>query len=388
MGRVFKPAPRVIRGKKVTYTSWYVEYQGADGKTHRRAVGPRHLAVQALARAEDAEARKRAGLPPAADGVAAPPSAVAGLIGEYLRELAARDTSPDYRASAGERLARMAEGCGWRTLADLSAGRLTVFLGLLRDTPAVRRKGGERRGCAPATLNGYLRTAKAFAGWAADRFGTPHPFARMKPYPEEVDRRRSKRILTDEEFGKLLAAARGAPRRATTVVDGPARAVLYAVAAYTGLRAGELAALTPGHFDLAARPPVVTVGARDAKGKREEPVPLPGHLADELREWFRGRPRDGLLWPGSWAAQKRQVHWLARDLKRAGVAAADGRGRGVTFHSLKRRFVVRLIEAGAKVHEVRRMARHKNVATTLNYYTDTDLGALGELADRLPRAAV
>ena len=51
--------------------------------------------------------------------------------------------------------------------------------------------------------------------------------------------------------------------------------MLYRVAAYTGYRAGELAELTPEHFRLDAEPPHVTMFARDSKGKREEPIPLP-----------------------------------------------------------------------------------------------------------------
>ena len=46
--------------------------------------------------------------------------------------------------------------------------------------------------------------------------------------------------------------------------------------------------------------------------------------------------------------------------------------------------MTRLIEAGGKPHEVRRMARHRDVKTTLDYYAEVDLPDLGRLADRLP----
>lgn len=45
---------------------------------------------------------------------------------------------------------------------------------------------------------------------------------------------------------------------------GPARRMLYLIAGATGLRASELASLTPESFDLAAAPPAV-VAPKDAK---------------------------------------------------------------------------------------------------------------------------
>lgn len=377
MGRVFKPAARVIRGKTVTYTAWYVEYQGADGNTKRKKIGPkRAVAVEALARFEEAERRKRLGLPDNTAEAAGWSAPVSRLVADYLAVLAARDTSAGYRALSDQYLATLAAGCGWHTFGQIAPDSLTVYLGWRRD----------HEGNGPATLNSYLRVAKGFTNWAADRFGLPRPLAGLKPYPEDVDRRRSKRVLTDGEFNQLLAAAMACPAKGRAGVRGPDRAWLYTIAAYTGLRAGELATLTPAHFDLVADPPVVTVPARDAKGKREEPVPLPAGLVAELRAWLAGRESGARLWPGNWSEKRQQVKWLGRDLRRAGVAEFDAQGRRVTFHSLKRRYVLRLIDAGAKIHEVRRLARHRDVKTTLNYYTDTDLGALGKLADRLKPA--
>ncbi|MGL6094580.1 MAG: site-specific integrase, partial [Fimbriiglobus sp.] len=120
------------------------------------------------------------------------------------------------------------------------------------------------------------------------------------------------------------------------------------------------------------------------KGKREEPVPVPGHLVAVLRPWLAGKAAGAKVWPGPWAARKGQSKWLAADLKRAGVAELDDRGRKVLFHSFKRRYVTSLIRAGAGVDEVRELARHRDVKTTLGYYTDRNLPRLGAVADRLP----
>jgi integrase len=72
--------------------------------------------------------------------------------------------------------------------------------------------------------------------------------------------------------------------------------MLYFVAAYTGLRASELASLSPSSFDLTATPPTLTVKAGYSKHKRKDVLPLHPELVRQLATWLKGR--DGLLWPG------------------------------------------------------------------------------------------
>ncbi len=55
---------------------------------------------------------------------------------------------------------------------------------------------------------------------------------------------------------------------------GPERALLYRVAAETGLRAGELRSLTARSFALAGDAPTVTVAAAYSKNRREAVLPL------------------------------------------------------------------------------------------------------------------
>lgn len=393
MGTVYRPT--MPNGKPSP--RWYCRWQVA-GKTRRRAIGTRAAALAALAKFEDAESRRRHGLPDHAAESAALGKPLALHLADYLAWLGSRDTSDEYRANTRAQLTSLISDLGWVTFADVDADALSRHLGRLRDKPrprrivgAARKAGGPThaeklpaKGLSPTTLNGHLRAAGAFARWVAKRVKAPDPLAGMEPYPEDVDRRRSRRILTDAELGKLLAATAAARHRPNAAVRGADRAWLYRLAAYTGLRAGELAELTPLHFRLDAAPPVVTVGARDSKGKREEPVPLPAHLLPRLRDWLAGRDPAAKLFPGAWADRKHESRWLAWDLRRAGVDARDAEGRPASFHGLKRRYVVRLLQSGAKVHEIRRLARHADVKTTLKYYTDENLPELGALADRLP----
>ena len=53
--------------------------------------------------------------------------------------------------------------------------------------------------------------------------------------------------------------------------------MLYRLAAGTGLRAADLASLTPANFDLASDCPTVTLSAINAKNGKVACNPLPRH---------------------------------------------------------------------------------------------------------------
>lgn len=374
MGRVFKPWYYDRQRQRRYVEAWYAEWTDASGATRRKKVGKdKRAALAYLAKVEDAAMRERLGLAPA-PSTDARQTPLDTLKTDYLAVLASKDTSAAYRQNVSDHLDRIFAGCSWYLFADMTPDSLLRYLASRRD----------EHDTGLATLNGYIRSAKGFAKWLAKQLRTTSPLADVSPYPEAVDRRRSKRILTDAEFALLIEAAERCPARGDAAFAGPARAMLYRVAAYTGLRASELATLTPQHFTLDTSPPVVTVAARDAKGKREEPIPLPARLVPILREWFKDKNPTARLWPGRWAEVRQQIQWIKRDVKRAGIAKTDARGRTVTFHSLKRRYVMGLIAAGAKPNELRRLARHRDIRTTLGYYTDENLPDLAKLTDKLP----
>ncbi len=86
------------------------------------------------------------------------------------------------------------------------------------------------------------------------------PFRHIPKVNAEVDVRHRRRPLSAEEFTRLIEAARAGG--AFRGLAGPDRAVLYTVAGMTGLRAKELASLSPRSFALDADPPVVVVEPR------------------------------------------------------------------------------------------------------------------------------
>lgn len=373
MGRVYKPTYTTKTGERITVSHWYAEWGGADGKQHRAKVSKiKAEALAYLVKMEAAEQKRRLGIVPEPGLHPDRARPLQELLSEYTGLLAARGVHSVYLANVRDYLTRTLEACGWSTWATVTPDSLVMFLGERR----------EKHDNAAATLNGYLRTARGFTRWVADRLGEPDPLRRVKRF-DESDRRRSKRILTDAELAALLEAAKRGKPRGKSKLTGLDRSMLYRVAAYTGLRASELATLTPSHFQLDSSPPVVTVEAKDSKGKRLEPIPIPAQVVEALRPWLANKRRGSPVWPGNWAAAKHQTDWLAVDLARAGIAEFDSAGRRATFHGLRRGYITRVIRAGAKIHEVKRLARHRDLKTTLEYYTDDVLSDLGTIVDRL-----
>lgn len=363
---------REVKGRQrvlvVLEDRWAVEWT-EGGKLKHKTIGPnRKVAIAALARYEERAARLRHGLPDLRGQGEERKRPIVLAINEYLEVLTAQDTSKAYRDHVRARLLAMMQGCAWQTWADVRPDSLTRFLGRLRDG---------KKAPSLSTINGYLRNAKSFSNWVADRNNERSPLKGVKPYAEQRERRRSRRILTDEEFDRLLAATRAAPRRHNCIIRPADRAMLYLCAAYTGLRASELARLRPGSFDLAACE--VTVFG---KGKREEKIPIPAHLAEQLRPWLTERKPSAPLWPGKWAEHRHQILWLRRDAKRAGIVGP------VLFHNLRRRYVTALLRGGISPHVVRRMARHRDLRTTMDYYAELSPDDLRTAAESLkpPRA--
>ncbi|MEZ6050028.1 MAG: hypothetical protein R3C02_01365 [Planctomycetaceae bacterium] len=94
----------------------------------------------------------------------------------------------------------------------------------------------------------------------------------MRVEDVRTDRRHDRRPLTDVELKAVLEAAQKG--RPILKLSGPDRAMLYATAAYTGLRASELASLIPASFNLKSTPNTVTVQAAYSKHRREDVLPV------------------------------------------------------------------------------------------------------------------
>jgi integrase len=369
MGSIFKPTYTDRHGQTRKTACWYARYTDATGRQRRvKGFTDKALTLQLLAKLEREATASRHGIDvPTADGLARP---LSELLAEYESLQSARGLSTGHRRNCSAYIPEVIAACGWRVFADVSADRLIRWCDERRNASA----------CSPATINGYTSAVRAFAKWAAGKLRVSDPLAgRVPKLNEEVDRRRSRRIPTPAELESLCRSAASALRRRGRIT-GADRSHLYRTAAYTGLRASELASLTPESFTRdpgTGRVVAVTVQAADAKGKREDTLPVPSHLAEHLGPWLATIPAGRRLWPGDWAANRGQWDWLDRDCKRAKIDPFP-------FHGLRAYFITHVIRAGANVAELQALARHRSATTSLKHYSRVQTDQLKRLADALP----
>jgi len=177
--------------------------------------------------------------------------------------------------------------------------------------------------------------------------------------------------------------------------------MMYALAAWTGFRKGEVVYLTPRSLRLSADPPTATVAASYSKRRREDTLILHPELAKQLKAWLNGKPNlkpSTLLFPVSGRVPggiDRKTHKMMRlDLASArnawideGVTKQDQAKREQSdflfyrshaglyadFHSCRHLFITSLERAGVSPKMAQTLARHSDIRLTLGVYTHVEL---------------
>ena len=147
-----------------------------------------------------------------------------------------------------------------------------------------------RDGLSAQTYNHYLKSAKQFTRWLVRDRRTPlDPLAHLSRLNVRTDRRHDRRALSEDEFARLVEAARSG--KVIEGISGPDRAMLYVLAAWTGFRKGEIGSLTLRSLRLDDDPPTATVAACYSKHRREDTQVLHPELVRQLREWLATKRR-------------------------------------------------------------------------------------------------
>ena len=165
------------------------------------------------------------------------------------------------------------------------------------------------------------------------------------------------------------------------------------IAAYGGLRFGELAALRRERIDVLRGRVLVAETLVDINGdlsfgptntrNGRRTVPLPRsdcHEAAAHLERFTAGAGDALLFTGQFNQPLRRAGFR-RNWWMPAVASADL--EGLRFHDLRHTFVSLLIRAGANAKEVSTWAGHSTVAFTLDRYGHLYDDADDSMPDRL-----
>jgi len=186
-------------------------------------------------------------------------------------------------------------------------------------------------------------------------------------------------------------------------MPGPDRAMLYRLAVETGLRASELASLTPASLDLDDLGEAnVKVAAAYSKHRRDDVVPIRRDLAETLVTFLDGRPAAARLFavPEKTAAMMRKDLAAARQAwveevkdpkaqkeraKSLFLVYHDASNRVADFHALRHTFITRLARSGVAPAVPKSLARHSTIVLTMDHYTHTLIGDERAALDRLPR---
>lgn len=160
----------------------------------------------------------------------------------------------------------------------------------------------------------------------------------------------------------------------------------------TGLRWGEVTALTPSHLSLDEAPATVRVarswkqGANDTlvlgspKTKRSlRTVTLPLALVKPLREHTEGMAPDALLFSALNGKPLRTGYFHTHVWKPAVRAA--GLGVAPTLHDLRHSHASWLIAQGTPLPVIQRRLGHESITTTVNVYGHLSPDAYGLAAD-------
>jgi len=238
------------------------------------------------------------------------------------------------------------------------------------------------------TLAHYVGAVREFSRWLVrDGRIAEDPLASLETYSAATDRRIVRRAIDAQEQRRLLTATE-ASGRPSFGLTGPERALLYRLALTTGLRANELATLTPRSFAFGTSP-TVTVEAKNAKNRKRETLPLRPEVADAVRGYIGIRPPAEPVWPkSSWSLHAARM--MRPDLGAAGIPF-EVDGRVADFHALRHSFITGLAVAGVPPQIAQRLARHSDVRLTLGVYSHLGLvdlaGALAKLPDLAPGEA-
>lgn len=146
-------------------------------------------------------------------------------------------------------------------------------------------------------------------------------------------------------------------------------ASIIVVAAYTGMRQGELLKLRVKDVDLATQQ--IYIGGRDGfetKGKNFRAVPIHGRIHQILHDRCEFGRRDTLIFGDDWPSGKDQLIRSFKKVRNYAVKKDDK----WTFHSLRHTFATWCAEAGVPIRTLMGLMGHANVETTLRYAKVTD----------------
>jgi integrase len=435
-----QPEPDIPRSWLVVAVARNGELVYEAGWRHRMPDGAlktmkRRFGAAWLERDENGEFRRRRGRPK--PGFLDEPAAIVAkdrLVREVEHELAERAEAADREANAPATFRQVADaylvwledvrdakpstlrehryllvepGTPYRRGQGTHTG---TIMALLEDRPASEVTTREindllatvaKTGVSPRTVNKHRQLISAIFGFACQEatFGLPKNPAsasdrRAEPEPARLDFYSSEEVealarslatgLHRDPEAPAVSDAELVARRAEDRQDGE----LVRVAAYAGLRRGELVALRRRDVDFVRRKIAVrravsaNVDTKSTKSRRAREVPLPDQAAGALD---RLSQRGDFTSPDDYVFANRLGRRLDGSAVRRRVERARDamRLRPMRFHDLRHTYGSLLVAGGVDLASVKAAMGHSRLATTERYL---HARSASELADRFTLA--
>ena len=207
---------------------------------------------------------------------------------------------------------------------------------------------------APATVDIYTRHIQAFYRWAHLRgyIDSDPSLAMIRP-----TLRRGRPHPTSLDDLRIIFACTLGPLR-----------LAYTLAAFAGLRRGEICRLHRSHLELDSNCPTAII---DGKGGKERIVPLLPPVVAEIHA-------TGLA--AGWLVTKNEKPYPLEALSVDSHFHLQGLGVSTTLHSMRHRFATTAYQTSHDVMLVRDLLGHESVATTEIYAEPATGGAHARLA--------
>jgi integrase len=255
-----------------TWTAQYTDETGQSRRVSTKTTN-RSVAEQILAQYEKDIDRIRVGVTTREelDKVPIKQISLANLLEQFKTKMIAEGTSPKYIKTAVNRIIELFQSCAIDSSSKIR--RETIERWIADEMQRKQRSFG--------TINAYIITVKSFTQYLTDIgiFAT-NPLKAIQQLNKELDRRKVRRAMTQDEISQLLrTTAKGKQRHG---IHPEERVLIYRLLLGTGLRSTELSLLTPSQFMFDRFRLVVE--AKKTKNKKADVLPVKPSLVRLIEE--------------------------------------------------------------------------------------------------------
>lgn len=389
---------------------WTIQLRHADGRVEQRLAYTDRAASQQLAARLQREAERRE----------------VGLhdkFGEARRTPLQQHVADFLLAMQNGTLARGRRGRPTTAYVERARRRLTMLFDELAVTriEQLRQHDVEQvlqrhvaAGWSDKTRDDHAAILRQFGAWLVDdQRAAANPFHRLRPIRTQASVTFHRHALSIDEIERLVEAAQVRGRQVYATMNpwataehlaeieskGAERAVFYQVAAFTGLRRGELTALVWDDLQLGPQP-AIEVRATTTKNRRRARLEIPAWLGEVLAQHRAAcaKALGGLPAATSPVFARLSYRHVTEQMRLDAVFARIGRldtvsgrqrvvtdaGAVVDVHSLRGTLATLAAQAGMPVKLLQEHLRHQDIRLTMQVYAKLPAGAMRAAIDALP----